>query len=75
MMSRDRSVSSSSLTPAVSLRTYRCRAESRTFSSMAWFIRSMAVWHSFITSMYPKPAGLSSSMNSGSNTKGYLPWS
>ena len=42
---------------------------------MAWFIRSMAVWHSFITSMYPNPAGLSSSMNSGSNTKGYLPWS
>ena len=42
---------------------------------MAWFILSMAVWHSFITSMYPKPAGLSSSMNSASNTKGYLPWS
>ena len=42
---------------------------------MAWFILSMAVWHSFITSMYPNPAGLSSSMNSASNTKGYLPWS
>ena len=42
---------------------------------MAWFILSMEVWQSFMTSMYPNPAGLSSSWNSTSNTKGYLPWS
>ena len=74
-MSRLKSASSSSLTPAVSLRTYRCLDASRTFSSMAWFILSMEVWQSFMTSMYPNPAGLSSSWNSTSNTNGYLPWS
>ena len=74
-MSLEKSASSFSITPAVSLSTKRCFAASFTFSSMAWFISSMAVWVSFITSMYPKPAGLSSSMNNGSNTKGYFPWS
>ena len=74
-MSRLKSASSSSLTPAESLTTKRSLLASFTFSSMAWFISSMAVWVSFITSMYPKPAGLSSSMNNGSNTKGYFPWS
>ena len=74
-MSRLKSASSSSFTPAVSLSTNRIFADSFTFSSMAWFISSMAVWVSFITSMYPNPAGLSSSRNSGSNTKGYCPWS
>ena len=74
-MSRLRSASSSSLTPAPSLRTYRCLEASRTFSSMAWFILSMEFWQSFITSIRPKPAGLSSSWNSTSKTKGYLPWS
>ena len=68
-MSRLKSASSSSLTPAESLTTKRSLLASFTF------ISSMAVWVSFITSMYPKPAGLSSSMNSGSNTKGYFPWS
>ena len=75
MMSLLRSASSSSFTPAPSLRTYRCLEASSTFSSMAWLIRSMEFWQSFITSMYPNPAGLSSSWNSTSNTKGYLPWS
>ena len=74
-MSLLKSASSFSFTPAVSLSTKRCFAASFTFSSMAWFISSMAVWVSFITSMYPNPAGESSSMNSGSNTKGYFPWS
>ena len=61
--------------PAPSWMMYRALAESFTFSSMAAFISSMAVWVSFITSMYPKPAGLSSSTNRVSNTKGYFPWS
>ena len=74
-MSRDQSASSSSFTPAASLSKKRGFAASLMFSSMAWFISSMAVWVSFITSMYPNPAGLSSSMNSGSNTNGYSPWS
>ena len=74
-MSRPKSASSSSLTPAASLSTYRCLEASRTFSSIAWFILSIEFWQSFITSMYPNPAGLSSSWKSTSKTKGYLPWS
>lgn len=69
------SSSSSSFTPAVSETRYRFLAAASVFSSMACVIRSMASCVSFITSMYPKPAGLFSSTKSGSNTKGYFPWS